>query len=138
MDSIQGRCLCCVVVFEVADDFKYAGYCHCSQCRRLSGSAFSSFGGIVDSNLKIVSGSDFITFYKKSESSNIAFCKKCGSHLFSQKTALGLYHVRLGVLDRSPTLQPQAHIFVGSKAAWFNFCDDLPKFSSLPPTQKTT
>lgn len=137
MGKLKGRCLCGEVEFEIEDSLKYAGFCHCSQCRRLSGSAFSSFGGLAESKLDIKLGSEKITYFEKSEGSKIAFCSKCGSQLFSHKIGKGLIHVRLGTLDESPSKEPQAHVFVDSKAGWFNFCDDLPKFNELPVSEKS-
>ncbi|MGZ3691233.1 MAG: GFA family protein, partial [Pseudobdellovibrio sp.] len=55
-NNISGQCLCEAVGYEVVNDFKYALNCHCSKCRRATGAAFKSFGGIESSKLKIVKG----------------------------------------------------------------------------------
>lgn len=41
--TLRGRCLCGAVEYQIPDTLEYAGYCHCSECRRFSGSAFSAF-----------------------------------------------------------------------------------------------
>ncbi len=67
--TLRGRCLCGAVEYQIPDALEYAGYCHCSECRRFSGSAFSAFGGIPDSDLEIVKGERHIASYRKSEDS---------------------------------------------------------------------
>lgn len=56
--KLRGGCLCGAVEYEVADGFEYAQYCHCSKCRRITGSAFKPFAGIERAHLKLTRGSD--------------------------------------------------------------------------------
>ena len=37
-------------------------------------------------------------------------------------------HVAMGTLRDDPTIRPTAHIFVGSKAPWFEITDRLPQY----------
>jgi len=133
MDILRGCCLCGAVQYEVPDNLLYAAYCHCSECRRFSGSAFSALGGLPKDQLQIKSGKDRIKYFRKTEDSNMAFCDTCGSSLFTEKPLKGLIHLRLGTLMDSPSRTPQVHVLVGSKAAWFQITDDLPQFEGLPP-----
>jgi len=130
MKSIEGGCLCGAVAFVIPDDLAYAGYCHCSECRRFSGSAFSAFGGISAARFCILRGEGEITFYTKSASTVLAFCRICGSSVSASKPGRDMIHRRLGTLSGSPSLLPQAHSQVGSKAAWYAICDDLPQFKA--------
>ena len=52
---LNGRCYCGAVEYVVEDAFIYAAYCHCSKCRRFTGSAFSAFGGIETDKLALLS-----------------------------------------------------------------------------------
>ena len=115
------------------DSFKYAGFCHCSDCRRFSGSAFSVVGGIPTEDLQVLAGKDNIATYAKSEDTVLAFCRICGSSLYAEKPKKNLINLRLGTLDRAPSLTPQFHSFVGSKAAWDHIYDDLPRFEADRP-----
>jgi hypothetical protein len=128
--TLYGRCLCGAVEYRIPDALAYAGYCHCSDCRRFSGSAFSAYGGVQATDFVLTKGYDCITRYAKSEHTVLAFCRSCGSSLYAEKPSRGMIHVRLGTLDEVPTLTPQAHSFVGSKAGWFDVCDDLPQFET--------
>ena len=55
--ALAGGCLCGNVRFSVEDAFRYALNCHCSQCRRSTGSAFKSFAGIERSKFRVDAGS---------------------------------------------------------------------------------
>jgi hypothetical protein len=58
-------------------------------------------------------------------------CKICGSLLFSVVRNGEFVHVTLGTLDDTPAIRPTAHIFVGSKAAWYSITDQLPQFDEF-------
>ena len=132
-----GKCLCQAVEYSVEGPFLYAGYCHCSQCRRASGSAFNAFAGARRSSLKILRGGESIATYKKAEDSELHFCRICGSNLFSVKRNAGLVHIRMGTLIDQPAIKPMAHVFVGSKAPWDEITDALPQFQEGAPRPPT-
>ncbi len=132
-NGIKGSCVCGDVKFSVCDQFKYVGFCHCTDCRKFSGSAFSSFGGISKSLLKISQGEEAIGRYEKGSDSILCFCTSCGSSLFSDKPISGLVHIRLGTLEESPSKRPQLHIFTSSRVDWHEISDDLPQFDKMPP-----
>lgn len=54
-------------------------------------------------------------------------CGICGSLLYSVVRDGAYVHVALGSLADDPTIRPGEHIFVGSKARWFDITDDLPQ-----------
>jgi hypothetical protein len=132
MKTLSGSCLCNQVQFEIPDDFTFMGNCHCSQCRKFTGSDYSSVGGVPSEKFQLTAGEEFITLYRKNEETELAFCKCCGSSLFSKKLVLGLHNVRLGVLNDTPTHKPTFHIFTGSKAPWNDILDDLKQFETRP------
>ena len=55
---LAGKCYCGAVQYRVADEFLYAANCHCSNCRRTTGSAFKPFGGIERGKLELTDGAD--------------------------------------------------------------------------------
>jgi len=130
MKTISGRCLCGAVHFEVNDNFRYSGYCHCSDCRRFSGSASSAMAGIPHEEFKILQGAEAIKRYVKSENTVLAFCQQCGSSLYAEKPQRGMLHLRLGVLNEAPYLRPQFHSYVGSKAEWDTIGDGLAQYEA--------
>lgn len=123
---LRGACLCGAVTHEVADAFRYALNCHCSQCRRATGSAFKPFGGIERDKLRLVTGAESLKLYGDPITHD-AHCATCGSLLWSQ-VRNGLWaHVTYGTLPDPPSLRATAHIMVGSKAPWYDIVDDLPQ-----------
>jgi hypothetical protein len=108
------------------------GNCHCSECRKFSGSDYASVGGLDSSKFKIIDGESDITYFHKTEETDLAFCSVCGSSLFSRKNTGRRHNVRLGILNDIPANKPTFHIFTGSKAEWNNICDDLLQFEEGP------
>ncbi|GAC1632760.1 MAG: GFA family protein [Nevskia sp.] len=128
MKELRGRCLCGAVEYRIPDALHYAGYCHCADCRAFSGSAFSAFGGIAEADFRWLRGEDQVTHFAKSEQTVLGFCRVCGSSLYAKKPGLRMIHVRLGTLVDAPSLPPQTHSFVASKAPWFEIGDRLPQY----------
>lgn len=123
---LAGKCRCGAVRYEVADAFLYAANCHCSDCRAATGSAFKAFAGIEREKLTFTDGLDEIAVFGQ-EDLNDTRCAACGSFLFSVVREGAFVHVAMGSLVDVPTIRPTEHIFVGSKAPWFEITDDLPQ-----------
>ncbi len=128
-DLLAGGCLCGAVRYMVADEFEYALNCHCSNCRRTTGSAFKPFAGIARHELCVGQGLDDLMIYGD-EAAHDAHCRRCGSLLYSVVRDGAYVHVAMGTLRDDPTIRPTAHIFVGSKAPWFEITDGLPQYQA--------
>ena len=126
-EVLRGRCGCGAVRYRVADAFRYALNCHCSRCRAATGSAFKAFAGIEREKLELTDGLDALLVFGE-EDLNDTRCARCGSLLFSVVRDGAFVHVALGSLVDPPSVRPTGHIFVGSKAPWFEITDDLPQF----------
>jgi len=124
---LGGRCECGAVRYTVADAFLYASNCHCSNCRASTGAAFKPFAGIERERLELTDGADRLLVFGEDDL-NHTRCGVCGSLLYSVVRDGAYVHVALGSLVDEPTLRPTKHIFVGSKAPWFEITDDLPQF----------
>lgn len=117
--------------YVVADAFRYAMNCHCSNCRRATGSAFKPLAGIERACLRITRGADALSTYGEADAHD-AHCGTCGSLLYSVVRDGAFVHVAMGTLVDDPSIRPTMHIFVGSKAPWYAITDDLPQFEALP------
>jgi hypothetical protein len=124
---LAGKCFCGTVHYTVADQFAYAANCHCSNCRRTTGSAFKPFAGIEREKLTITRGEDERMIFGD-EKGHDAHCGRCGSLLYSLVRNGAWVHVAMGTLLDDPLIRPTAHIFVGSKAPWFDITDGLPQY----------
>ena len=124
---LRGSCACGAVRYEVADEFAYAFNCHCSRCRAATGAAFKPIAGIERDKLAIVEGAGSLLVVGD-DAGNDTRCAACGSFLFSVVRDGAYIHVGMGSLVDTPSIRPAKHIFVGSKAPWFEITDDLPQF----------
>jgi hypothetical protein len=123
---LAGACECGAVRYRVEDAFLYAANCHCSNCRAATGSAFKAFAGIERDKLELTEGLDSLLVFGEDDLNNTR-CGVCGSLLFSVVRDGAYVHVALGSLVDAPSIRPTEHIFVGSKAPWFEITDDLPQ-----------
>jgi len=124
---LHGGCWCGVVRYRVDDAFLYAANCHCSRCRAATGTAFKAFAGIERERLEITDGADRLLVLGDDDL-NDTRCAACGSLLFSVVRDGAYVHVAMGSLIDPPSIRPTAHIFVGSKAPWYEIADDVPQF----------
>jgi hypothetical protein len=124
---LAGECCCRAVRYNVADAFAYALNCHCSNCRRTTGSAFKPFAGIARDQLSVVGGDHHLMIFGD-PAGHDAHCRVCGSLLYSVVRNGAFVHVAMGTLVDAPSIRPSAHIFVGSKAPWFAITDGLPQY----------
>jgi hypothetical protein len=121
-----GACQCGAVRYRVANEFLYAANCHCSRCRAATGSAFKAFAGIEREKFEVTGGMDTLLVCGEDDL-NDTRCGTCGSLLFSVVRDGDYVHVAMGSLVDAPSIRPTEHIFVGSKAPWFEITDDLPQ-----------
>jgi hypothetical protein len=128
---LGGKCLCGAVRYAVKDEFVYALNCHCSNCRRATGSAFKPFAGIERHKLTLMQGADALMIYGDPHAAHDVHCKYCGSLMYSVVREGAFAHVTMGTLTDSPGIRPTAHIFVGSKAPWYTITDSLPQYQAF-------
>ena len=129
--TLVGQCGCGTVRYRVEDAFRYSMNCHCSRCRAATGSAFKPFAGIEREKFELTHGLEALLVFGE-EDLNDTRCSACGSLLFSVVRDGAYVHVALGSLVDMPSIRPEVHIYVGSKAPWFEITDDLPQFEELP------
>jgi hypothetical protein len=129
--KLRGRCECGEAAYLVDDRFLYALNCHCSRCRAATGSAFKSLAGIDRDRFILTQGSDSLLIHGD-PGWHDARCGRCRSLLYSLVNDGTRIHLALGSLRDAPSIRPQAHIFVGSKAPWFEITDELPRYDELP------
>lgn len=129
----QGGCLCGSVRFEISGGIRDIVYCHCSQCRKVQGTAFATNGVVNRADFNVIKGEALLTVYETSPGKQKYFCSRCGSPVYSDNTELSeVVRIRLGTIESDISERPSCHIFVGSRANWDVICDDLPQFETLP------
>lgn len=134
----RGSCLCGGVRFEIDGAPLWSHYCHCSRCRKISGSAFTAPLFVPAAALRFTAGEELVTRYAHPGTRYAShFCRICGSKLPAVHGSGGepFRAVPLGALDDDPRCPPRGHIYVGSKAPWFTIGDGLPEFEEMPPAE---
>ena len=132
MESIvRGSCLCGGVRFAVRPPFIRAGHCHCSRCRKHSGTAVCTQVRVRREQFELLAGEELVRVYGAGAGAVKAFCSVCGSNLFGGTWPDGLQvSIRMGAFDDDPGIEPQFHTYVGSRAPWDRISDDLPQYEA--------
>jgi hypothetical protein len=132
---MRGSCLCHAVTFEFDGAIESLQACHCSRCRKFYGGAFGPIAIVRRGNFSYLSGEDFIASYPSSERVNRYFCRVCSSPLPLVEDWDPLVGIPLGLLDDDPQQKIGSHIFVGSKAPWYELSSDVPTHEEWPPNE---
>ena len=129
---LEGSCLCGAIRFEVTGEFDRAAYCHCSNCRKSHGSAFAVFAACSRADFHWRSGEHERAAYESSPGVHRCFCPRCGSSVPTAPAGLPEVFVPASCLDGDVRLPEPVHIFVGSKASWYEIADGLAQFDQYP------
>ena len=126
----HGSCLCGQVKYRLTTEPGAFGYCHCTSCRKASGSAHAANAPVDRSSFQLLQGKSLVREFQSSPDKFRAFCSNCGSPLYAYLTAMPeVLRIRLGTLDTPFLKQPQAHTWVSDKAPWEPIVDDIPQFA---------
>lgn len=129
---IKGSCLCGEVSFEIVGKIGPIGQCHCSKCRKASGTDGNAVFHTAAKSLQWTEGTHLVEKYvdRRDQSWGRSFCRKCASPLPHISSDKKFYFVPAGSLDTDPGSRGYAvHIFVESKAPWVMICDKAPQHS---------
>lgn len=130
-DHHAGSCLCGAVRFAIDGAFERFFLCHCQYCRKGTGSAHAANLFASQAEVTWLEGErNITTFNLPSTRHTRAFCSTCGSAL---PWPMGRsWVVPAGSLDTDVTVQPDAHIFVASRAGWDDGFRDVAEFATFP------
>lgn len=129
--------MCEKVSYQIEGKLGPVFNCHCLKCRRWHGAAFRTRASINRSQFKWLSGKQILSQYQSSEMVTKYFCENCGSALISSyKNRPEVLGIPLGALEGDLTIDNQAHIFVDSKASWYEICDGNKQFSGWPGSEE--
>ena len=133
---MQGGCLCGQVRYTIKADPVFVGICHCTNCQKQSGAAFSVNVGVPKDALELTG--TLKTYVDHGDSGGEVlrrFCPDCGSPVITNANAIaGLHIVKAGTLDDPRGLQPARQIFCASKHDWMPVFEGIPAFEKgMPP-----
>ena len=132
-----GKCLCGEVHIKVSGNISDIIHCHCSLCRKNSGTAYATNGFINTADFEITAGTKSLSSFSYKPGRNRHFCSTCGSPVYSANeddpTRL---RIRLGIFDSEIAERPISHNFVSSKANWEELEANLPHYDAFEPSRK--
>ncbi|MFT5658032.1 MAG: hypothetical protein ACI9KN_001311 [Gammaproteobacteria bacterium] len=133
-DRAKGSCLCGEVAYEITGNLGIFQYCHCSRCRKFTGSAYASNLFVSPGQFRWLKGESQVGYYAPKETRHFttAFCKNCGSSLPWQAKSGKTVVVPAGTFDDHPGIEPSQNIFCASKAEWYKAASELPEYDELP------
>jgi hypothetical protein len=134
---IKGQCLCRAVKIELVGEISEIIHCHCSLCRKNSGTAFATNGFINTSQFSVVEGKDKLRSFSFKAGRYRYFCENCGCPVYSANDDdPSRLRLRLGILDSDIDWRPMSHNFVSSKANWEDLDANIPRYDGFEPSRQ--
>ncbi len=134
MAVASGGCLCGAVRYELAADPFDCGWCHCRTCQLFGGAPAMPFASVPTDAFHWSKGQDSVRWVRSSNFGRRAFCGACGTPLQVQVTHQPeTVDFPIVTLDDPEQIQPEFHIFWGSRVRWFDPGDNLPRHEQFRP-----
>lgn len=128
----QGACLCGEVTVEISGPISSIIHCHCSLCRKSSGTAFATNGFVQTADFAVLKGAEQLSQFAFKPGRLRHFCRNCGSPVYSSNAEDPTrIRIRLGILNTDISERPLSHNFYSSKANWEDLDADLPRYNSF-------
>ena len=131
--SHTGQCLCGAIKYEFPNDPSMYGVCHCRNCQRQAGSAFSTLAGVPKAEFSIT-GAPKLYVDSDTDSGNSVerfFCGNCGSPIYS---ALGsqpdVIYLKTGTMDDTSGFNPMFHVWCSTKQNWVSLEEGVPQMET--------
>jgi len=132
--TTTGKCLCGAVQYEIEGELQMTGVCHCKNCQRQAGSAYSVLFAINNDQLHITGA--LKTYGDEGDNGNRVerhFCGTCGSPIMSTLAVQpGVSYIKAGTLDDTSILDPKVHFWTDSAQKWVEIADDVMKIAKNP------
>jgi hypothetical protein len=130
---IEGGCLCGAVRYSSLAEPAIVGVCHCSDCRKFSGSAFSFLVAIQESALQL---HGLLKTYSSLADSghpiSRSFCPECGSSIVEESASHpGFMIINAGTLDQPASLLPTIELYCENALPWIQL-SGVQRFAKMP------
>ena len=119
MSNLAGSCNCGEIRFVVNGDVRTVVNCHCNLCRKMNGSAFSTYVVVLGSEFSLESGE--LQTIRVSEQATKSVCERCNTPIYNENPKYqGLRMLHLGSVDDPVDLEPQVNIYCESQLDWLS------------------
>ena len=127
--KITGRCYCGATRIRASALPSAVAYCHCSDCRRVTGAPVAAFAAFDIADVAFSPNEGRKVSVNPGVTRN--FCATCGSPLAGRYDYLpGTVYIALGLLDQADDIPPELHAHFDNKFMWLHIHDDLEHYSS--------
>ncbi|AXS42458.1 GFA family protein [Breoghania sp. L-A4] len=121
---MTGRCYCGVTTFHASAPPSFVAYCHCADCRRVTGAPVAAFAAFRCEEVTFAPDEGRVV--NTNPGVTRSFCGSCGSPLAGRYDYLpGMVYIGVGLLDQADAYPPARHAHAGEKLAWLHITDDL-------------
>jgi hypothetical protein len=136
--AVRGSCLCGAIVFAASATPQRLVNCYCSLCRRSRAAAFSSTLLVPAETVRFVAGIERVRRFALPAPRQYAteFCADCGSPAPSTPAGSPTAMLPAGAIDTPLPPLPAVHLYVASKAGWYDIPGPWPQFAELPPPER--
>ena len=137
-NSLAGSCLCQNVKYEITGNMGIFQYCHCSRCRKFTGSAHAANLFVSPGDFRWLSGEDYVGRYDPADTKYFAtcFCRNCGASLPWLSKSEKVVVIPAGTLDEDPEIKPSQNIFCGSRPDWYTAASSISEYEEMPPRNR--
>lgn len=132
IEVLEGSCLCGRVRVRAAGPFVDMLHCHCTDCRKCHGAAFATSIGVRREGFEVTAGAGALAAFTAPSGTRRSFCRRCGSKIAVDNDAWDATYLPASVVDTPFRLKPQLHMYVRSKALWYDIRDDLSQYAEGP------
>jgi hypothetical protein len=133
-EVLSGSCLCGAVTYEVRGPFMRFVHCHCTRCRKATGTGHATNLLAALHQFRWQTGQELAVRYDLPTAASFAttFCSRCGSPLPHATRSGKAIVVPAGSLDTHPSVTPETRIFWASRAPW-SCADEMPRMDEYTP-----
>jgi hypothetical protein len=133
MSRFTARCSCGAIRCAIDAPLDMVVNCHCTDCRRMNGSAFSSMVVAPANAVEVTEGASGLATYALTEAATKHFCTRCGTPLFNTNSRFpAMKMIYLGVIDGHERLAPSFNAYCRSKLGWVDRIPELTSFAATP------
>ena len=131
--QITGRCYCGKTTLQSNQPPLAVTYCHCSDCRRVTGAPVAAFASFEEEAITFNPGKG--KEVRVNDGVIRSFCDHCGTPISGCYDYLpGVVYIAIGILDQADKYAPEVHAHNGNRLEWLNIVDGCPKFEGSART----
>lgn len=125
-----GQCLCGEIKYEFPNAPAMSGVCHCRNCQRQAGSAFSTLAGVPRAEFSMTGEPKLYTDSDTDSGNTVEryFCGNCGSPIYSALPGQpDMLFLKTGTLDDTSGFTPMFHVWCSTKQNWVELPEGVPQ-----------